>query len=38
MPEDEAPCNSDEICKPYQRRRRLDQGIAKADEEEYVVI
>jgi hypothetical protein len=38
MPREEVLCNSDEICKPYQRRRRLDLGIAKADEEEYVVI
>jgi hypothetical protein len=38
MPRDEALCNSDEVCKPYQRRRRLDRRIAKADEEEYVVI
>lgn len=35
IPGDEALCNSYGICKPY-RRRRLDRGIAKADEEENV--
>jgi hypothetical protein len=38
MPGDEALCKGYEICKPYQGTRSLDRGIAKADEEENVVI